>query len=136
MVSRPELGSDPPFGSGRDSGRDMYSMMLMYSHISHIFLSLSESILLRNWNHSNWIIQTKRMAFSCQTGQFTDFTLGTVCNTHFFRGLNSIHDIGSLYSFEVKVLRVLLQPESPKSEHRNSSYVLNYPDYSMIKTKV
>ena len=22
MVSRPELGSDPPIGSGRDSGRD------------------------------------------------------------------------------------------------------------------
>ena len=22
MVSRPELGSDPPFGSGRESGRD------------------------------------------------------------------------------------------------------------------
>ena len=61
----------------------LYSMMLMYSHISHVFLSLYESILLRNWNHSNWIIQTKGMAFSCQTGQFIDFTLGTVCNTHF-----------------------------------------------------
>ena len=23
MVSRPELDSDPPFGSGRESGRDM-----------------------------------------------------------------------------------------------------------------
>ena len=23
MVSRPELGSDPPFGSGRESGRDI-----------------------------------------------------------------------------------------------------------------
>ena len=53
----------------------------------------------------------------------------------FFRGLNSIPDTGSLYSFEAKVLRVLLQLESPKSEHRNSSYVLNNPDYAMIKTK-
>ena len=31
----------------------------------------------------------------------------------------------SLYSFKAKVLRVLLQLESPNSEHRNSSYVLN-----------
>ena len=37
-----------------------------------------------------------------------------------FGGLNFIFDIGSLYSFEAKVLRVLLQLESPKSEHRNS----------------
>ena len=52
-----------------------------------------------------------------------------------FRGLNSIHGTGSLYSFEVKVLRVLLQLESPKSEHRNSRYVLNNRDYSMLKTE-
>ena len=32
-----------------------------------------------------------------------------------FRGLNSIPDTGSLYSFEAKVLRVLLKLESPKS---------------------
>ena len=30
---------------------------------------------------------------------------------------------------------VHLQLESPKSKHRNSSYVLNNPDYSMIKTE-
>ena len=30
---------------------------------------------------------------------------------------------------------VLLLLESPKSKHRNSSYVLNNPDYSMIKTE-
>ena len=52
-----------------------------------------------------------------------------------FKGLNSIPDTGSLYSFEAKVLRVLLQLESPKSEHRNSSYVLNNRDYSMLKTE-
>ena len=74
------------------------------------------------------------MAFSGQTSQFTDFTLGTVCNTH-FQCLDSIFDTGSLYSFQYKALRVLLQLESPKSEHRNSSYVLNNSDYSMIKTE-
>ena len=35
-----------------------------------------------------------------------------------------IYDTGSMYSFESTVLRVLLQLESPKSEHRNSRYVL------------
>ena len=53
-----------------------------------------------------------------------------------FVDLNFIFDTGSLYSFEDKVLRVILQLESPKSEHRNSSYVLNNPDYSMIKTEL
>ena len=43
-------------------------------------------------------------------------------------------DTGSLYSFEAKVLRVVLQLESPKSEHRNSRYVLNNRDYCMFKT--
>ena len=61
----------------------LYNMMPMYSHIIHVFLSLYKSTLFRNWNHSNWIIQTKVMAFSCQTSQFTDITLETVCNTHF-----------------------------------------------------
>ena len=60
-----------------------YTGILMYSHIVHVFLSLYASTFLRNWNHSNWIIQTKVMAFSYQTSQFTYFTLGTVCNTHF-----------------------------------------------------
>ena len=50
-----------------------------------------------------------------------------------FQCLDSIFDTCSLYSFKTKVLRVLLQLESPKSEHRNSSYVLNNSDYSMIK---
>ena len=99
----------------------LYSMMPIYSHIIHVFLSLYESILLRNWNHSNWIIQTKVMAFSCQTSQFTDITLGKVFDT------------GSLYAFQSKVLWVLLQLESPKSEHRNSSYVRNNRDYSIFK---
>ena len=52
-----------------------------------------------------------------------------------FQCLDSIFDTGSLYSFKAKVIRVLLQLESPKSEHRNSSYVLNNPNYYMIKTE-
>ena len=48
----------------------------IFTHHSCI-LSLYESILLRNWNHSNWIIQTQVMAFSCQlvdlSGQFEIF---------------------------------------------------------------
>ena len=66
------------------------------------------------------------MTFSCQTSQFEILI---------FRGLNSISNPGSLYSFEAKVLRVLLQLESAKSEHRNLCYVLNNPNYSMIKTE-
>ena len=34
------------------------------------------------------------------------------------------------------VIRVLFQPESPNSEHRNSSYVQNNSEYSMIKTEI
>ena len=52
-----------------------------------------------------------------------------------FGDLIFIFDTGSLYYFEAKVLRVLLQLESPKLEHRNSSYVLNNPDYSMLKNR-
>ena len=73
------------------------------------------------------------MAFSCQLvglpilpeGQFVLLI---------FQCLVSIFETRSLYSFKVKVLRVYFQLESPKSEHRNSSYVRNNSDYSMIKT--
>ena len=37
-----------------------------YPHIIQVLLSLYEFLSLRNWNHSNWIIQTQVMAFSCQ----------------------------------------------------------------------
>ena len=50
-----------------------------------------------------------------------------------FRDLNFTFDTGLFYYIEAKVLRVLLQLESPKSEHRDSSYVLNNSDYYMIK---
>ena len=73
------------------------------------------------------------MAFSCQTSQFTDYTRDSLYYS-FFRGLNFIFDTISLYSFKAKVLRVLLQLESPNSEHRNSRYDLDTRDYSMFKT--
>ena len=75
------------------------------------------------------------MTFSCQLVKLP-ITLGTVCITHFFRGLNFIFDTIYLYYFKYKVLRVLLKLESPNSEHRSSSYVLNNPDYSMSKAGI
>ena len=53
-----------------------------------------------------------------------------------FQCLVSIFDTGSLGSFKQKVIRVLFQLESPNSEHRNSSYVQNNSDYSMIKIEI
>ena len=50
--------------------------------------------------------------------------------------LVSIIDTGYLWSFKYKVIRVLFQLESPNSEHRNSSYVQNNSDYSVIKTEI
>ena len=54
---------------------------------------------------------------------------------YLFEGLNFIFDTGSWYSFEAKVIRVLLQLKSPISEHRSSRYVPNNQDYSMFKTE-
>ena len=54
----------------------------------------------------------------------------------FFQCLVSILDTGYLCSFKSKVIRVIFQLESPNSEHRNSSYVQNNSDYSMIKTEI
>ena len=53
-----------------------------------------------------------------------------------FQCLVSVFLTGSLWSFKAKVIRVLFQLESPDSEHRNLSYVLNNSDYSMIKTEI
>ena len=69
------------------------------------------------------------------TSHFSDFTLGTVCITHFSGVLASFLTLGLLYSFNAKVLRVLFQLESPNSKHRNSSYDLDTRDYSMFKTE-
>ena len=116
-------------------------MLIAYTHsYNHscililIFLSLNESILLRNWNYSNWVIQNKVVAFLMPTSQFTDYTRDSLYYS-FFQGINFIFDTRYLYSFKAKVLRVLFQLESPNSKHQNSSYVRNNPDYFMIKTE-
>ena len=69
------------------------------------------------------------------TSRFTDVTEEQFAIL-IFQSLVSIFDTGSLWSFKAKVIRVLFQLESPNSEHRNSSYVLNNSDYSMIKTEI
>ena len=53
-----------------------------------------------------------------------------------FQCFVSIFDTGSLWSFKAKVIRVLFQLKSRNSKHRNSSYVQNNSDYSMIKTEI
>ena len=58
-----------------------------------IFLSLNKSILLRNWNYSNWIIQDKVMAFSCQLVNLP-ITIGTVRIIHFSGVLTSFLTLG------------------------------------------
>ena len=69
------------------------------------------------------------------TSRFTDVTEEQFAIL-IFKFHVSIFDTGSLCSFKVKVIRVLFQLESPNSEHRNSSYVQNNSDYSMIKTEM
>ena len=53
-----------------------------------------------------------------------------------FQCLISLFDTIYLCSFKSKVIRVLFQLELPNSEHRNSSYVQNNSDYSMIKIEI
>ena len=75
-----------------------------YPHIIHVFLSLDASTLLRNWNHSNQIIQTQVMAFSCPLVGLPIFPEGQF-EIFIFQCLVSVFDTVSLYSFKVKVLR-------------------------------
>ena len=69
------------------------------------------------------------------TSRFTDVTEEQFAII-IFQCLVSIFDTGSLFFFKDKVIRVLFQLGSPNSEHRNSSYVQNNSDYSMIKTEI
>ena len=66
------------------------------------------------------------------TSRFTDFTEEQF-EILIFQCLVSIFDTGSLYSFKSKVIRVRFQLESPKSEHRNSTYVRINREYSIVK---
>ena len=69
------------------------------------------------------------------TSRFTDVTEEQFAII-IFQCLVSIFYTGSLYFFKDKVIRVLFQLESPNSEHRNSSYVQNNLDYSVIITEI
>ena len=69
------------------------------------------------------------------TSRFTDVTEEQFAIL-IFLCLVSMFDTGSLCSFKAKVIRVLFQPESPNSEHRNSSYVKNNSEYSMITIEI
>ena len=69
------------------------------------------------------------------TSRFTDVTEEQFAII-IFQCLVSIFDTGSLCLFKDKEIRVLFQLGSPNSENRNSSYVQNNSDYSMIKTKI
>ena len=69
------------------------------------------------------------------TSRFTDVTEEQFAIL-IFQCFVSIFEPRSLCSFKAKVIRVLFQLESPNSEHRNSSYVQNNSDYSMIKTEI
>ena len=69
------------------------------------------------------------------TSRFTDVTEEQFAIL-IFQLIISIFDTGFLCSFKAKVIRVLIQLESPNSEHRNSSTVQNNSYYSMIKTEI
>ena len=69
------------------------------------------------------------------TSRFTDVTEEQFAIL-IFQCLVSIFEPRSLCSFKSKVIRVLFQLESPNSKHRNSSYVQNNSDYSMIETEI
>ena len=69
------------------------------------------------------------------TSRFTDVTEEQFAIL-IFQCLVSIFDTVSFCSSKAKVIRVLFQLESSNSEHRNSRYVQNNSDYSMIKTEI
>ena len=69
------------------------------------------------------------------TCRFTDVTVEQFAIL-IFQCIVSIFEPRSLCSLKAKVIGVLFQLDSPNSEHRNSSYVQNNSDYSMIKTEI
>ena len=90
----------------------------------------------------NWPIESLKSDKKCAsygifmpTSRFTD-VIKELFAILILKCLVSIFDTGSLCSFKAKVIRVLFQLESPNSEHRNSSYVQNNSDYSMVKTEI
>ena len=90
----------------------------------------------------NWPVESLKSDKKCAsygifmpTSRFPDVTEEQLAKL-IFQCLVSIFDTGSYYSLKSKVIRALFQLESPNSELRNSSYVQNNSDYSMIKTEI
>ena len=100
----------------------------------HIWMVLLEVYF--NWSLESLKSDNKRASYGIfmSTSRFTDVTEEQF-EILIFQCLLSIFDTGSLCSCKAKVIRVLFPLESPNSEHRNSSYVQNNSDYSMIKTE-
>ena len=65
----------------RDKNLQHTDLLAPLGSLQHL-LVLIEVIISYNDNSAFGPL-IKVMAFSCQTSQFTDITLGTVCNTHF-----------------------------------------------------
>ena len=90
-----------------------------------------------NWQVESLKSDKKRASYGIfmPTSRFTDVTEEQFAIL-IFQCLFCIFDTGSLCSCKAKVIRVLFQLESPNLDHRNSSYVQNNSDYSMIKTEI
>ena len=90
----------------------------------------------------NWLLESLKSdqkwasyGIFMPTSRFTDVTEEQFAIL-IFQCLVCIFDTCSLLSLKVKVIRVLLQLNTTNSEHRNSSYVQNNSDYSLIKTEI
>ena len=104
-------------------------------------MSISKLMILLevyfNWTLESFRSDKKRASYGVfmPTSRFIDVTEEQFAIL-IFQCLVSIFDNGSLCSIKSKVIRVLFQLESPNSEYRNSSYVQNNSDYSMIKSEI
>ena len=112
------------------------------SHLEHEFDNVYSTWKVILQVYFNWPLESLKSNKKCAsygifipTSRFTDVTEEKFAIL-IFQCLVSIFDTGSLCSFKSKVISVLFQPESPNSEHRNSSYVINNSDESMIKLEI
>ena len=81
MVSRPELSSDPPFGSGRDSGRDTKSNV-----VSSMATRLRSQLLTTRWLSTH----------PCQACQSTTNRSTTLLLRNSVLSLTSTHTLAPL----------------------------------------
>ena len=117
----------------------VYSFMYTYSYIHsriliHVYSFICSFTCTHSYAHLRVLIYILIHVYSF-IYSFTYTHSYSNLRILIFQCLDSIFDTCYLYSFKAKVLRVLLQLESPNSEPRNSSYVQNNPDYSMFKNR-